>query len=90
MTTIKIPRQPQRNGIRLKEVIPFLKETLGEFEGRMYAGPGWRFQIKDWKNIGCGRKLVPSMIYGGDTEPAHYLLDVLDPEMALLISLKFA
>lgn len=86
-TTIKIPRRKGRS--TLKEVIPFLNETLGEFEGRTYAGRGWRFQIKAWKDIGMNRTL-PDMVYGGDTEPAHYLLDVWDPAAATLIALRFA
>ena len=83
-TTIKIPRREAR----LTEIIPYLKETLGEIPGRKYAGKGWKFQIKQWRDIG-GPITIPDMVYGGDTEPAHYLLDVWDPSHATLISLKF-
>ena len=89
-TTIKIPRREAR----LTEIIPYLKETLGEIpgpdrpvEGR-YNGNGWRFQIKAWREI-YGPWKLPDMVYGGDTEPAYYLLDVWDPSHATLISLKF-
>lgn len=81
-TTIKIPRRKDQ---KLNEIIPYLRSTLGEFEGRRYAGPGWEFQIKEWKDS------YPVMhYYDSDTAPAHYLLDVQDPARATLIALKFS
>jgi hypothetical protein len=87
-TTVKIIADRSsklRRGEQRKQVQQYLKETLGEYPGQKWQGPGWQVRHR--------------YVYGGfldlyqwdeATKMNHIVVDIKDPISATVVALKWS
>jgi len=90
-TTVLIPRGgPSVSRTRKRELIRYLKETVGEDPDDVWSGPGWQIRIQEWVNTGFSRLPLPYLELVEDSAGrCCILVDIDDPGMATLVALKF-
>jgi hypothetical protein len=86
-TTVKIPADPWdklRRGEHRKQVQQYLKETLGEYPGQKWQGPGWLVQHRYTHGY------LDLYQWDEATKMNHIVVDIKDPMSATLVALKWS
>lgn len=90
-TTIKIPRGGSSvSRTRKKELVGYLRETIGDNPQDFWSGPGWQIRIERWVSMGYGRRPLPQLVMDQDSAGRLCMLvDIQDPGLATVVALKF-
>jgi hypothetical protein len=90
-TTVLIPRGgPSVYKTKKRELICYLKETIGDNPDDVWTGPGWQIRIQEWISMDYGRPPLPQLeLVDNSAGRCCILVDIDDPSMATLVALKF-